>query len=437
MKKTHRILLAVGFSALLLISWAVAIDSKSPAEKQTELIEQANALIADEIFVRAMPLLEEAAGYDAAHTIESETLLKTVYLELMGQSGIRNKYTGLLEKQMGRSDVTADVFAEAANFYLGINRLPIALTVLKEGIARLNDQGLIDFYEAERYAYKLNRDRYADVTEIVNGKIQVSEGGLWGLANSDGSLLIPCAYDKVSNYDNERAVVMNDGEIYAVDANNNRVAVLHEHASDIGNYGNDRIGLLTDDGWRRANGELAVGNTAFEEIGTYAGGYAAAKQNGKWGVVDTGTEWLIPAEYDGIVRDELGRCYAQKAIFVRKGGEARLFVDGTDTGFAYEDARPFAADGWAAVKKDGKWGFVDTSGTFKIEPRFDDALSFGGHLAAVKRGELWGYVALTGKIAIEPQFSLAKSFLGGDAPVLIDGAWQFISLIEYEKGVEL
>jgi hypothetical protein len=351
----------------------------------------------------------------------------------MGQSGIKNKYIALLEKQMNRSDATADMFVETANFYLGTNKLQDALSVLKRGITALGEQSLIDFYETERYAYNVNRVSYENVTAIVNDRIQVSEDGLWGLACSDGSLIIPCEYDRISNFSNSRAIVLKGGEVYAIDLNNNRIDLLHENAKDFGNYGNDRIALLAEEGWRRATGEFTVGSMAFEEIGMYSGSHAAAKQDGKWGVIDTGAEWLVPAEFDGIIQDELGRCYAQGAAFVIIGGKVHLFVSGVDTGNAYDNAQPFTDDGWAAVSQNGKWGFIDTSGTFKIEPQFDDALSFSGHLAAVKQGEFWGYVALTGKIAIEPQFLQAKSFLNGNAPALTDRGWQFITLTEYKQ----
>lgn len=437
MKKANRILLGVGFMALLLISWAAAINSPSLTQKQTVLIAQADTLIADEIYVKAMPLLEEAAAYNGARTLDAESRLRTVYLELMTQSGIRNKYISLLERQMNRSDATPEVFRETASFYISINKLSDALNVLKQGIEKLDDQSLIDFYETERYAFQLNRVAYADVTAIANDKIQVCEDGLWGLANSDGSLIIPCKHDKISNYSNSRAIVLDGEKIYALDSKNNRIAVLHENASDIGNYGNDRVGVLTSEGWKRATGDFAVGSTVFEQIGMYSGGYAAAKQDGKWGVIDIGTEWLLPAEYDEIISDELGRVYAQGAVFARKGDNVLLFVNGAQAESSYEDARPFNENGWAAVKQGGKWGFIDTAGAFKIAPQYDDALSFSGHLAAIKYGELWGYISLTEKIVIAPQFLQAKSFLNGNAPVLTERGWQFISLLEYKKGAGL
>ncbi len=44
----------------------------------------------------------------------------------------------------------------------------------------------------------------------------------------------------------------------------------------------------------------------------------------------------------------------------------RLYVDGKMLDGSYEDAKPFA-DGWAAVKQHGKWGFINTAGEIMID----------------------------------------------------------------------
>ena len=68
---------------------------------------------------------------------------------------------------------------------------------------------------------------------------------------------------------------------------------------------------------------------------------------------------------------------------------------------------------------------------------FEDALSFGQHLAAVKLEGLWGYINIYGDIVIGPEFIEAKSFSDGSAPVLTPRGWQFITLVEYKKEVTL
>jgi len=419
---------------LLVISWGVVTNSKSTSEKQLTLINEATALMHSGIYIRAVPLLEEAAGYDATHTKTAESELKRAYLALMDNRGFPRRYTTLLEKQMHRRDAEPYVFLEAANHYLSSSKTSEALLVLKKGIDRTGNNYIIKLYEDNRYLYEMSRISYDDVTAIINDTIQVKSDGKWGLAYADGVIMIPCEYDKISTFSRDRAVVRNGNEIYAIDKDNNRIAVPYETVSDFGNYAESRISLQTDSGWRRATGDFELGTAVFDDIGTYSGGYAAAKHNGRWGVIDFTNQWLIPAEFDEIIQDELGRCYAQGVVFVRQSGNVFMYTNGGFSEEVFEDARPFSDEGYAAVKKNGRWGFVDANGALMISFVFDDALSFGQHLAAVKLGESWGYISLTGSVVIETKFLEAKSFSDGSAPVLTDRGWQFITLLEFMKG---
>jgi len=413
------------------------VNSKSTAEKQLFLIEQAKKLIGDELYIRALPLLEEAAGYNAPHTVFAENELKRVYLALIGNRGFSRKYATLLEKQMNRQDTEPCIYIEAANYYLSSNKTQEALVILKSAAAKTGDPEILALYEKYRYVYELSNVSFEHASAIFEQTIQIQSNDMWGIASIDGIVMIPCEYDKISTFSRDRVIVRKGNDIYAVDKNNNRIAVIKEAVYDIGNLAENRIPLLTENGWCRASGELELGESLFNEMGMYSGGYAAAQNGGKWGVVDLSNNWLISADHDDIIRDELGRCFAQNAVFVRNGDFVYLFTDGSFSDTVYEDARPFSDEGYAAVKKNGKWGFIDTGGIEVISFIFDDALSFGQHLAAVKLGEFWGYISMYGHIVIEPVFFEAKSFSEGCAPVLTNRGWQIITLIEYKKGVSL
>ena len=437
MKRGKRILIGAGCLVLLLVSWLIAVNSKSAIITQMELMAQAAALVDDGIYIRAVPLLEEAAGYNTTLTITVEEELKKTYLALVDTRGFRRKYTNLLEAQMNRADARPETFAEAANYYIGESKIPMALEILRTGIEKTGSGDLTALYEHNRYAFETSRTTYEAVSSIHGSTVGVQRDGLWGIASSDGILRIPCEYEQISTFSVDRAIVKKDGEIYAINIDNNRIAILREEAEDFGNYANDRVPILVGGAWRRATGEFEIGSASFEQVGMYSGGYAAAKTDGKWGVIDLSLNWLLPAEYDEIIGDELGRCYAQDAVFARRNGVVYLFVKGQQVGGSFDDAKPFSAEGYAAVMKDGKWGYIDTEGTLNVGFRFDDALSFGQHLAAVKIEEMWGYISLDGRVVIEPIFLEAKSFSNGSAPVLTERGWQFITLLEYKKGASL
>lgn len=437
MKLGRRIGVCALCVALLLISWAVALSAKSDTQKQTECMKRAMAYLEDEVYIRAQPLLEEAVGYQGSHTAQCEELLKKVYLALIDQRGYADRYTGLLDRQMGREDATSDVFLEAAHYYLGVGDVKEALSVLRGGMEKLGSQELEDAYEANRYTYSHGRNSYLDVTTAVNGAIQVKNEDGWGLARANGTPVVRCQYEKVSTYWNGEILVKKNGVISGVNTDNNRLALLHEQADDFGNYNEGRTCLRMADGWHQANGEFAVGATQYDALGLFSGGYAAACQNGRWGVIDQSGQWYIPAQYDGVVMDEVGRCWGQDAVFVRQGEQVILCVAGKETEFRYQDAQPFGDSGYAAVMRDGSWGFIDVAGTQAIPFQFDNALSFGQHLAAVEQDGSWGYVSLKGQVVIEPSFLQAKSFYNGSAPVRTVDGWEFITLTEYEAEASL
>ena len=54
----------------------------------------------------------------------------------------------------------------------------------------------------------------------------------------------------------------------------------------------------------------------------------------------------------------------------------------------------------------GKWGFIDKTGSFVINPQFDFAWSFSDGLAAVRIGDYetgkYGFIDKTGSFVINP-----------------------------------
>ena len=81
--------------------------------------------------------------------------------------------------------------------------------------------------------------------------------------------------------------------------------------------------------------------------------------------------------------------------------------------------------------QNGKWGFADTDGTIVIDCQFEDAKSFGQHLAAVKQDGKWGYIDQKGNVVIPCIYEDADSFQNGHAFVKTEAGWVEISLVEY------
>ncbi len=97
-----------------------------------------------------------------------------------------------------------------------------------------------------------------------------------------------------------------------------------------------------------------------------------------------------------------------------------------------EDYHPYHIFHWGlvAVKRDGKWGYVNTNGEFAIKPQFDAALQFASNgLACVCIDNRFGYINIKGDIVIEPQYDLGYSFEEcGLATVCVDKKFGFIDI---------
>lgn len=80
-------------------------------------------------------------------------------------------------------------------------------------------------------------------------------------------------------------------------------------------------------------------------------------------------------------------------------------------------------DKWIAqvLMRDGKWGYVDSHGTWIIKPVLDKAKTFSrDNIARVIKGGKWGFIRPDGSFLLEPAFYDVRPFAHGLAPVQKD-----------------
>lgn len=77
----------------------------------------------------------------------------------------------------------------------------------------------------------------------------------------------------------------------------------------------------------------------------------------------------------------------------------------------FDAAWNFADNGLARVLSSDKWGYIDKTGSYVINPQFVSAWDFADNgLARVQSGDKWGYIDKTGAYVIKPQFDWAYDF---------------------------
>ena len=66
----------------------------------------------------------------------------------------------------------------------------------------------------------------------------------------------------------------------------------------------------------------------------------------------------------------------------------------------FQDALPFS-EGYAAVRSNGLWGYVNTDGEYAVQPAYEQATSFVGGYAAVYGGGMWQIIDTTGAVRLQ------------------------------------
>jgi WG containing repeat len=160
-----------------------------------------------------------------------------------------------------------------------------------------------------------------------------------------------------------------------------------------------------------------------------------------YGYIDKSGKIVIPAKFEDARPFSSGMAVVGVSVTSGKEQYKRFTIIDRQGKFildnpkAYADERLLATEGLAAISVAEKWGFVDITGKFVIQPQFSQVGMFADGLApALETYEMsslrcgkpgydgmskYGYIDRTGKFIIPPQFADAKPFSEGLAAVKI------------------
>ena len=146
----------------------------------------------------------------------------------------------------------------------------------------------------------------------------------------------------------------------------------------------------------------------------FSEGLAVKGKGRHYGYVNPLGQWVIPPIYTSATRFQGGR-----ATIVIRGrrmviNRFRECIEGCD-----EMPSPVRLEARLPFEQDGRYGYKDKTGThIVISARYDSARGFSEGLAAVKKNGRWGYISPDGRAVILPLYHDAQDFRNGRALVL-------------------
>ena len=161
---------------------------------------------------------------------------------------------------------------------------------------------------------------------------------------------------------------------------------------------------------------------------------------GKWGLVDSLGNWLMPMEYKsiGVAEDERGWVITEEGLYdaykkrlllrdsirwtykidnnlywvAKRGGKVGI-IDTLGQWVVkpqYDGISILGSEGLIGVARDHKWGYIDTLGREVIPMKYEDVGDFHKGLASVTLGGKYGYIDRTGKVVIPLRYNWSTEF---------------------------
>lgn len=324
---------------------------------------------------------------------------------------------------------------------------------------------------------------YDDANLFERDRALVVKADKYGYLGSDGKVAIPLQFDKAGSFSSELALVEKDGQrLFIDDKGAVQITIGDENVKPnpffydgipfslttggggvmsregetileavyglVGSFKNylvtsyqDKYGVFD---FREGEAELLIPFTYDDIRGPYYRDESqsdapvfAAKSDGKWGLIDAANEYILKPQYDEL------NANGQNGMGFRGLKEDRVDLISMDGDIISELDYDLSSDmleyisfefaeGYARVRKEGKFGFIDAEGELAVEAIYEEAGLFSDGYAAVKLGDQWGILQIrTGEDEEaappaqmvkkpEPQAQLIVLTIGSKT-VLVDG----------------
>jgi hypothetical protein len=306
---------------------------------------------------------------------------------------------------------------------------------------------------------------FEHANNFKEGLAKTSINGKYGFINPEGDFVIDPQYKGTLWFENGLALVINDTDQYGYIDKNGKLKVPFQHYDCQPLLFKEGFACIQKDekrGFINENGMLAIPNQfdgarnfseglAVVKVGNqygyidYSGkmvskdyyshaedfdeGFACITKNGKDGIIDSNCNIFVENRYDSIISfyEGIAILYEEDKIFYMNTDKEIIYEMEYDR-IAMENHWMMFSEGFAPIYRDGKWGYINSSGEEIIAPfATNNVGSFHEDFASFSQdGKLHGFINTEGRIIIEPKFTGLTRFCYGLACAR-DACWGYIN----------
>jgi hypothetical protein len=293
--------------------------------------------------------------------------------------------------------VVAALVVVAAAGYWWMNRPPGRYKPDNSGLYPINVNGKFGFMD--RSGKTVITPQFDGTVGFSEGLAYVRVGTKYGYINTKGVLVITPQFDDAMLFRYGRAAV--------------KLCCGFWFPQKPG----DRYGFIDKDG-------KYICSPDFSWVGQFSGDLAPVRTaGGVLAFVNRSGKVVMAGKFDGLRPTGFTAGIAAAASSGKWG-----FIDTTGKWVIdpqFESALDFA-DGPAPVMVGGRWGYIDQKGKFVVNPQYDSGGEFFEGLAVFRQGDKLGLIDTKGRVVVDAKFLLFGQFSDGLAPVKTEDGWGFI-----------
>lgn len=430
MKKFTPIIFACVMIIMLLFSWSIILNyDKNQDEIYQQQLQKAQKLESKGIYIDAVTEYEKLLSMKP-DDFSTAVKIADLYEELEQSEN----YKKALKKAINLDPDNINTYLRLADFYTEFGNNEELYNVLMDA----NDVDP-DNQNIKNRLTELMKEYTITVLEDTDvGDLYPFEGGgycakvkrddKYGLISPGGTLVVDSIYEDIGLRQDSLLPVKENGHYFYVDNNMYKKLVPDVEVEFLGTYGEGKAPAAYEGKYGYVNKSLyqlknstetvppdkdgnIVYSFEYDFAGSFANNAAAVKKGDKWAIINGELEAVTGFEFDDILMDDFGFCSNYDRIIVKKNNEFFVYdCQGNQISGPYEDAKLFKSEQPAAVKLNGKWGFVNQKGEITVNPIYDDAESFCVDYAPVKKDGKWGAIGSEGQMLIDSQFTEFGSF---------------------------
>ena len=237
----------------------------------------------------------------------------------------------------------------------------------------------------DRFGVEKTNGYYDEIGEYMKLYFPVRKGDYWGLIYRSGKQVINCVYDSIGMLQYEMLPIKFQGLYGIIDIYGNWVVVPDENKKTpiddrlyIEYQGDNKL-------LKRYNGEIIY----------FTSNDIVVRNNHFLEYLSNGKVWKI--DFDGVIQSK----------------EVVDVIHTTPVVYSEFEDIFVESEGLTGIKKDGKYGFVDSQNRLRIANRYDSIKNFNEGFAPIKLLGKWGFIDKDEKIRIQPVYDWVGRFSNG------------------------